>query len=190
MMTELLKAERRVLFVAAQRRTISYFSARTGLSSTAALPLRPILLFPPCLIPFLGLLRAAVLNSQLFCLTIFKTRAELFPPFVFSGVIFMTGSDNDVVLGKHLESLANAAKQYTLAELVLFEMTNDNTLDTIPASVNGGLWYELDSNAPVVKIFHDGNSYALADNLSVSDSTLSVDSGFEAALSSILGTEE
>lgn len=34
-------------------------------------------------------------------------------------------------------------------------------LDTVPATVDGGLWYELDNGSPVIKFYYDGNAHCL-----------------------------
>ena len=49
----------------------------------------------------------------------------------------MTGSGNDVVLGRHLDSLSSVVNNKILSA------SSSNILDTVPSTVDGGLWYEL-----------------------------------------------
>lgn len=83
----------------------------------------------------------------------------------------MNNSANDVVLGKHLESLASAAKNYTLALFNHSIAGGSTVLDTLPVTVNGGLWYELENNSPAIKIFYNGYAFNIADGTSQSISS-------------------
>ena len=56
----------------------------------------------------------------------------------------------------------------------------------MPSSVNGGLWYEVEDNKPVVKIYYGGNEYplgsgALEPTLTVAPSPLNVPAGGSAS---------
>ena len=101
----------------------------------------------------------------------------------------MTNSANDFVLGKHLESLANAVKQFSFAGVVTVE-PGGNVLDTVPATVDGGLWYDVENSLPAVKIYYGGNPYSLTNGTGYSDSIsgASIDSGFNSALESVFAS--
>ena len=69
----------------------------------------------------------------------------------------MTSADgNNTVVARHLEALANAAKDYTLARLANISSGSGGStigiLDTVPSTVDGGLWYEMIDNAPRLKL--------------------------------------
>lgn len=99
-------------------------------------------------------------------------------------------NENNATQGKHLESLAAATKRYILAQIldvtdaVIAELgtvtpSGSSVLDTVPSSVNGGLWYEVANGTPVVKIYYGGNEYplgsgALEPTLTVAPSPLNV----------------
>ena len=91
---------------------------------------------------------------------------------------------NDTARSKHLDALAAAAKRYVLEEIldvseaVAAELQTINAslntalggtvLSTTPATVDGGIWYETTSTAPIVKIYSGGSKYFLYTNQLVS----------------------
>ena len=90
-------------------------------------------------------------------------------------------SDN-VVLAKHFDSLAAAVQRYMSAGFVPIAGVpagSSVVLDTVPATVDGGLWYELEAGSPVVKFNYGSDifvlSSALSPNLSVTPSASSTD---------------
>lgn len=64
---------------------------------------------------------------------------------------------NNVIREQQLQSVASAAKDFALA--------NANILNSVPATVNGGLWYELENDTPVIKLYYGGHSYSLTPTL-------------------------
>ena len=64
---------------------------------------------------------------------------------------------NNVIREQQLQSVASAAKDFALA--------NANILNSVPATVNGGLWYELENDTPVIKLYYGGHSYFLTPTL-------------------------
>lgn len=105
----------------------------------------------------------------------------------------MTNSDKGFVLGKHLEEANTKTKSYVLQELLTLSQavasdianlqTSGNVLDTVPATVNGGLWYEIEDSAPVIKIFYNNGHYKITPvalrtpTLSVNPSTITANKG-------------
>lgn len=66
-------------------------------------------------------------------------------------------SDN-VVLSKHFDSLASAIQRCLsagYAPTAYIPTGKASVLDTVPATVDGGLWYELESGIPVVKMYYN-----------------------------------
>ena len=68
---------------------------------------------------------------------------------------------NNAVVARHLEALANSAKDYTLAVFANSSSGggtsggsagNVGVLDTVPSTVDGGLWYEMIGDAPYLKL--------------------------------------
>lgn len=60
------------------------------------------------------------------------------------------------------------------------------SLDTVPATINGGMWYEVANGTPIVKIYYGGNEYplgsgALEPTLTVAPSSLNVPAGGSAS---------
>ncbi|MBR3499763.1 MAG: hypothetical protein IKO05_12390 [Selenomonadaceae bacterium] len=104
-------------------------------------------------------------------------------------------NENNAAQGKHLDSLAAATKRYILAQILdvtdavvaeLSSISSSGVLDTVCPSVNGGLWYELDSGKPVVKIYYGGQGYqlgggALEPTLTVAPSSLNISVGESAS---------
>lgn len=82
---------------------------------------------------------------------------------------------NNAAQGKHLESLATATKRYILAQILdvtdavsseLENASGSGVLDTVPATVNGGMWYELDSGVPrYVKLKHGDHTLSLTPSI-------------------------
>ena len=109
---------------------------------------------------------------------------------------------NNAAQGKHLESLATATKRYILAQILdvtdavsseLENASGSGVLDTVPATVNGGMWYELDSGVPrYIKLKHGDHTLSLtpsivniSPNLTVTPATttIPVDGSITAAVS-------
>ena len=44
---------------------------------------------------------------------------------------------------------------------------SSSALDTVPSTINGGMWYELDNSAPVIKFYQGGNTYSVTPTLDV-----------------------
>ena len=101
-------------------------------------------------------------------------------------------NENDSVKNKHLESTAAAVKRYVLSEISdvtnavindLATLTGGTVLSTTPATVDGGIWYETTSTAPIVKIYQGGSKYFLytnqlvSPNLSLSSAAETITSG-------------
>ena len=100
-------------------------------------------------------------------------------------------SDN-LIREKHLTSLGSAVKNY-----VDNNFSGGGSLDTVPSSVDGGLWYELSNSAPVLKFYQGGLTYSLTPTLDVIDPQLSVNpnsiegtSGYGTATLSFFGNGE
>ena len=59
--------------------------------------------------------------------------------------------------------------------------TSGSALSTVPATVDGGLWYELENSAPIVKFYYGGTSFSLnlsaAPNLTLSPASQTITSG-------------
>lgn len=82
---------------------------------------------------------------------------------------------NNAAQGKHLESLATATKRYILAQILdvtdavsseLENASGSGVLDTVPATVNGGMWYELDSGVPrYIKLKHGDHTLSLTPSI-------------------------
>ena len=78
----------------------------------------------------------------------------------------MTSADgNNPVVARHLEALANAAKDYTLAKLANISSgsggsANVGVLDTVSSTVDGGFWYELVDNVPCLKLRKGNYEYS------------------------------
>jgi len=82
---------------------------------------------------------------------------------------------NNAAQGKHLESLATATKRYILAQILdvtdavsseLENASGSGVLDTVPATVNGGMWYELNSGVPrYVKLKHGDHTLSLTPSI-------------------------
>ncbi|MBQ3337579.1 MAG: hypothetical protein IJG80_09270 [Selenomonadaceae bacterium] len=77
---------------------------------------------------------------------------------------------NNAVQGKHLESVTAATKRYILAQILdvtdavsseLENFSGATVLDTVAATVDGGLWFELDNSEPVIKFHYGSNDYSL-----------------------------
>lgn len=98
----------------------------------------------------------------------------------------MTNGQN-VARSRHLEELANAAKRYTLREIldvtnaVATELENISIggggssstgiiLPTVANSVDGGFWLDVSGDTPVPKFFYGGNVYTLGGTSSSSGS--------------------
>lgn len=101
---------------------------------------------------------------------------------------------NDVARAKHLESTAVNVKRYVLGEILDLSQAivndisslatnNDVVLDTVASTVDGGLWYETTSTAPIIKFKQGGSTYYLytnqlvSPNLTLSSSTVTATSG-------------
>ena len=70
-----------------------------------------------------------------------------------------TQEGNNAVVARHLEALANAAKNYTIAELANVSVSNEHILPTVASSVNGGFWLDVSGDTPVPKFYYGGVSY-------------------------------
>ena len=83
---------------------------------------------------------------------------------------------NNIVKEKHLVSVETAMKRYMDSGLVA------DILDTVPSTVDGGLWYETTSTAPIIKFKQGGSTYYLytnqlvSPNLSLSSAAVTVTS--------------
>ena len=73
---------------------------------------------------------------------------------------------NNVVREQQLQSVASAAKDFALA--------NANILNSVPATVNGGLWYELENDTPVIKLYYGGHSHSLTPTLDTINPNLTI----------------
>ena len=51
------------------------------------------------------------------------------------------------------------------------------TLDTVPATVNGGMWFEVSGGEPTVKFYYGGNSYSLTTTIDEIDPQLTLSPG-------------
>lgn len=113
---------------------------------------------------------------------------------------------NNAAQGKHLESIAAATKRYILAEILdvtntvadeLENFSGAGVLDTVPATVDGGLWFELENDLPsVIKLKHGAHTLTLTPTIinvspgltvTPSASTIPADGSITAAVS-YLGT--
>ena len=82
---------------------------------------------------------------------------------------------NNAAQGKHLESITAAIKRYILAQIQdatnalsaeLAAASGAGVLDTVPATVNGGMWYELTDNVPsVIKLKHGNHTLSLTPSI-------------------------
>lgn len=59
----------------------------------------------------------------------------------------------NLITGEHLSSLASAVKGKL------------NVLDTLPATVNGGLWLEGGGSVPIIKMYYGGNAFKITPEL-------------------------
>lgn len=77
-----------------------------------------------------------------------------------------TQEGNNAVVARHLEALANAAKDYTLAELAT---VNDDKLilPTVASTVDGGLWLDVSGDTPVPMFYYGGETYTLGGSSSI-----------------------
>lgn len=89
-------------------------------------------------------------------------------------------NDSKLVRVCHLESVASAAKDFTLSQI------GGTVLDTVPATVNGGMWFEVSGGEPTVKFYYGGTSFSLnasgAPNLTLSPSSQTISSGTDATI--------
>lgn len=78
---------------------------------------------------------------------------------------------NNLIREQHLASVQSAVKNYVDKKI----SAGGNILDTVPATVDGGLWYALEDSKPVIKFFHDNNLYKISPEVVVrTQPTLSV----------------
>lgn len=81
-------------------------------------------------------------------------------------------NDQNIVRGRHLDSLAADAKRFTLEQnlalnqAIQAELANAGTsgnvvLDTVPATVDGGLWLDVSGSSPVLKVRHGGLPFSV-----------------------------
>ena len=110
----------------------------------------------------------------------------------------MSYNPNDNAKVKDIVSLAQYASakiDSLMADLPAASMAGGGALDTTPSTVDGGLWYELDNSAPVIKFYQAGLTYSLtptldtvSPNLTVTPSTATIYSGSATATVSYAGT--
>lgn len=96
---------------------------------------------------------------------------------------------NDSAKTKHLDSTAAAIKRFILennSELIdalLADLPASSRLDSVPATVDGGLWFETTDTAPIIKFKQGGSTFYLytnqlvSPNLSLSSAAVTVTSG-------------
>ena len=82
-------------------------------------------------------------------------------------------NDQNIVRGRHLDSLAADAKRFTLEQnlalnqAIQAELANAGTsggsvvLDTVPATVDRGLWLDVSGSSPVLKVRHGGLPFSV-----------------------------
>ena len=78
-------------------------------------------------------------------------------------------SDN-LIREKHLTSLGSAVKHYVDNNF----SSGSCVLDSVPATVNGSLWYELQNDSPVIKFYQGGHSFSLSPTMDISDPQLTL----------------
>lgn len=110
----------------------------------------------------------------------------------------MSYNPNDNAKVKDIVSLAQYASakiDSLMADLPAASMAGGGALDTTPSTVDGGLWYELDNSAPVIKFYQAGLTYSLTPTLDVIDpqltvtpSTATIESGSATATLSYAGS--
>lgn len=82
-------------------------------------------------------------------------------------------NDSKLVRVRHLESVAGATKDFVINQID--NIATGGVLDTVPATVNGGMWYELDNGEPVMKFHYGSCNYLLTPTVESLDPQLSID---------------
>lgn len=72
-------------------------------------------------------------------------------------------NDSKLVRVRHLESVVSATKDFVINQID--NIATGSVLDTVPATVNGGLWFELDNSEPVIKFHYGSNNYQLSSTI-------------------------
>lgn len=85
----------------------------------------------------------------------------------------MSYNPNDNAKVKDVVSLAQYASA-KIDSLMANTVAGGGSLDTTPSTVDGGLWYELDNSAPVIKFYQGGLTYTLASSLDTVSPNLTV----------------
>ena len=81
-------------------------------------------------------------------------------------------NDSNLVRAKHLESTANVAKNFLVAQIsdvtaaISSELVNLNgmTLGTTQPTTNGALWYQLVDGEPQLRIHYGGHDYSISNS--------------------------
>lgn len=98
-------------------------------------------------------------------------------------------NDSKLVRVRHLESVAGATKDFVINQID--NIATGGVLDTVPATVNGGLWFELENGEPVIKFHCGANDYQLSPTLILLDPQLSLeiecDTGYGSGLNGYVG---
>ena len=68
-------------------------------------------------------------------------------------------NDSKLVRVRHLESVAGATKDFVINQID--NIATGSVLDTVAATVDGGLWFELDNSEPVIKFHYGSNNYSI-----------------------------
>ena len=82
-------------------------------------------------------------------------------------------NDSKLVRVRHLESVAGATKDFVINQID--NIATGGVLDTIPATIDGGMWYEVVNGEPVIKFHCGSNNYQLSPTLILLDPQLSID---------------
>lgn len=105
-------------------------------------------------------------------------------------------NDQNIVRGRHLDSLAADAKRFTLeqnlalnqaiqAELADAGISGNTVLDTVPATVDGWFWLDVSGTPPVPKFYYDGTTYMFDGILPSAEFTVTPSSITTAAFNSL-----
>lgn len=103
--------------------------------------------------------------------------AELEDLDAFTGATSVAGGASGLVPAP----AAGGNKNFLRGDGTWSSVANGCTLDTVPATVDGGMWYELENSAPLVKFYYGGTSFLLnlsaAPNLTLSPASQTITSG-------------
>ena len=81
-------------------------------------------------------------------------------------------NDSKLVRVRHLESVAGATKDFVINQID--NIATGGILDTVPATINGGMWYEVDNGEPVIKFHYGSCNYLLTPTIESLDPQLSL----------------